>query len=59
MAGYLKTVAHAILSPLCSVPVVVHVRVWVHMPGDPQSVPLKNATTTRELLVDYTVRRLD
>ena len=31
---------------LCSVPVLVHVQVWVHIPGDPQSVQLRNATTT-------------
>ena len=31
---------------LCSVPVLVHVQVWLHMPGDPQSVQLSNATTT-------------
>ena len=45
-AGQLKTVAHAILSPYVSVPVLVHVRVWVHIPCDPQSVQLRNATTT-------------
>ena len=31
---------------LCSVLVLVHVQVWVHIPGDPQSVQLRNATTT-------------
>ena len=33
---------------LCSVPVLVHVhvQVWVHTPGDPQIVQLRNATTT-------------
>ena len=31
---------------LCSVPVLVLVHVWVHIPGDPQSVQLMNATTT-------------
>ena len=31
---------------LCNVPVLVHVQVWVHVPGDPQSVELRNATTT-------------
>ena len=31
---------------LCSVPVLVHVQVWVHIPGDPQRVQLRNATTT-------------
>ena len=30
---------------LCSVPTLVHVQVWVHKPGDPQSVQLRNATT--------------
>ena len=31
---------------LCSVPVLVHVHVWVHILGDPQSVQLRKATTT-------------
>ena len=33
---------------LCSVPALVHIRVWEHIPGDPQSVQLRNpsATTT-------------
>ena len=31
---------------LRSVPVLVHIRVWVHIPGDPQIVQLRNATTT-------------
>ena len=31
---------------LCSVHAIVHVQVWVHIPGDPQSVHLRNATTT-------------
>ena len=30
---------------LCSVPALVHVQVCVHIPGDPQSVQLRNATT--------------
>ena len=29
---------------LCSVPALVHVLVWVHIPGDPQSVQLRDAT---------------
>ena len=33
-------------NPLSSVPVLVHVQVWVHIQGDPQSVQLRNATTT-------------
>ena len=45
MAGSLKTV-HAILSPYANIPALVHVQVWVHIPGDPQSVQLRNATTT-------------
>ena len=28
----------------------VHVQVWVHIPGDPQSVQPRNATTTGEIL---------
>ena len=32
---------------LCSVPVLVHVGVWMFIPGDPQSVQLRNATTTK------------
>ena len=31
---------------LCSVHVLVHVQVRVHTPDDPQSVQLRNATTT-------------
>ena len=31
---------------LCGVPALVHVRVWVHIPGDPQGVQPRNATTT-------------
>ena len=31
---------------LCSVAALVHVQVWVHMPGDPQNVQLRNDTTT-------------
>ena len=34
---------------LCIVPAVVYVRVWLHIPGDPQSVQLRNATTTTTL----------
>ena len=34
---------------LRSVPVLVRVRVWVHIPGDPHSVQLRNATTTKDL----------
>ena len=41
--GSLKTVAHAILSAYV---LLVHVQVWVHILGDPQSVQLWNATTT-------------
>ena len=26
---------------LCSVPVLVHVQLWVHTPGDPQSVNIQ------------------
>ena len=43
MVELLKTVAHTILT-LWTVPVLVHVWVWVHMPGD-QSVQLRNATS--------------
>ena len=46
MAGSLKTVAQRNPLTLCSVPVVVHVQVWVHIPGDPQRAQLRNATTT-------------
>ena len=40
--------SESIRNPLTlrSVPVLVHVQVWVHIPGDPQSVQLRNATTT-------------
>ena len=31
---------------LCSVPALVLVQVWMHIPGDPHSVQLRNATTT-------------
>ena len=31
---------------LCSVPALVHVQVLVHIPGNPQSVHLRNASTT-------------
>ena len=30
----------------CSLPVLVHVRVRVHILGDPESVQLRNAATT-------------
>ena len=40
----LKTVAHAILSTLCGVPVLVHVQVCVQLPGDPQGVQLSRVT---------------
>ena len=39
---------------LCSVPAIVHVQVWVHIPGghmkqeDPQNAHLRNATTQDE-----------
>ena len=38
---------------LCSVHVLVQVQVWVHIPGDPQSVQLRNdtATTTTKSLI--------
>ena len=36
-----KMAAQSILSPLCSVHVLVHVQVWVHIPGDPRSVQLQ------------------
>ena len=32
--------------PYYRIPVLVHERVWVHIPGDPQSVQLRNTTTT-------------
>ena len=32
---------------LWTVPILVHVRVWVHILGDPQSVQMRNATTTQ------------
>ena len=34
------------LLTLCSVAVLVLVQVWVYIPADPQSVQLRNATTT-------------
>ena len=45
---YLKTVTHAILSP-CAVYLYlyIYVQVRVHIPGDPQSVQLRNATTIK------------
>ena len=35
---------------LCSAPLYlhVHVQVWVHIPGDPQSVQLRNDATTTD-----------
>ena len=33
---------------LGSVPALVHVQVWVHILGDPQSVQLRNAATPKE-----------
>ena len=51
MAGSFKMAAHAILSPY-----VVHLYlymyrcVWEHIPGNPQSVQLRNASTTTTAL---------
>ena len=47
-------VAHAILS-VCSVPVLVQVQVWLCIPGDPQSVQLRNATTTVLMKLSVTI----
>ena len=46
MAGVIENGCARNPLTLCTVPVLVHVRVWVHIPGDPQSVQLRNATTT-------------
>ena len=45
MAGSLKTVAHAILSPYALYLYLNIVQVWVYILGDPQSVQQRNATT--------------
>ena len=45
------------LLALCSVPVLVHVQVWVHIPGDPQSAKLRNAATKTTLLFPFTVQK--
>ena len=41
-----KTVAHAILSPYAVYMYLVQVQLSVHIPGDPESVQLRNATTS-------------
>ena len=49
MAGSLKTVAHAALSP-CGL-----IQVWMHILGDPQSVQLRNAKTTTTILATMVI----
>ena len=41
----MKTATHAILSPYAVYLHVYMYKVWGHLPGDPQSVQLRNATT--------------
>ena len=43
---------------LCNVPVLVHVQVWVHILGDPQSVQLRNATTTIHSFISTYLERI-
>ena len=53
MVGVIANSRTRISSPiLWTVPVLVHLRVWVHILGDPESVQLRNTTTLDKKIIN-------